>query len=687
MTSPPSAAADGAGGCSWEIEPVAAASAAAANAKNDSSASEPPRIANLRDLERHCCTTNSGETEYWRCLAIAAALELNPPNEHSEAMYLFGIESEAWRQALRQLEQHRYWIRQHWESEGCELMPLQEGAETVLTDEINFCFQRIFEEEEESDMTTATKSRPKTKAPKVEPPHFDPETPSARLQRKFTELPKPSDAEQTAAQNSEPERGLVIVETIDVDLAMLVRSPFQTRDDPSEVWLQEMAQSLEADGQTTPAIVRKRLPLAGYELIAGHTRRLAALKLGWRKLRCQVVECDDATAARLVYIENAKRRELTAMERARGLELLAKQYSEAGKTQQQLADDIGSSRSHVSNTLRLLKLPVKWQERLAAGKITDHHAWEILKLADFPAAIENLDEAWEAEEENASFEETQFQGWSIEETKCQIGQSAAEAGRSMRNASFKPDEETLKKLEVTEIDLGGWQGKTLVAKNVELWDQLQREASAAAEERRKKAEERRQSKSNAAPKKLDKYKLDSLWEDWFRREIAKRLQGKLTKAQRDTAWKLALLMLGDTLQDKIVEAMGLEQSYQQRPAAIQTILTKSVEEIQKIATDYFLGMLADPKSRMYFCDVAEAKVVGEAFGVSVETFAPDEAFLAGVPLELLQAAADVQNIQVEKSAKKQIELLLACWSPGFIPDELNPFPKPEPKSAKKSRKK
>src|SRR5690606_27626012 len=123
----------------------------------------------------------------------------------------------------------------------------------------------------------------------------------------------------------------------------------------------ELGNTLVQDGQLTPCLVRPRPNSEEYELIAGHTRKAVAKMIGWRWLQCRIVECDDATAERLVLIDNAKRKDLDVIEQARALAGLVENYAAAGKSQRQLAVDIGVSQSEISNAVRLLALPEAWQ--------------------------------------------------------------------------------------------------------------------------------------------------------------------------------------------------------------------------------------------------------------------------------------------------------------------------------------
>lgn len=498
---------------------MAAASAAAANARSDSSASEPPRIANLRELERHCCTTNSGETEYWRCLAIAAALELNPPNEHSDAMELFGIESEAWRQALRQLEQHRYWIRQHWEFQGCELMPLQEGAETVITDEINFCFQRLFEEGDD-DMATATKSRQKKSAEALVKGH-------ARNVASSTTLGLPTPLDTSFDVDDTLAAGF-----IPIDKIIPTNNP-RKRFDEGE--LQQLADSIRRLGVLQALTVKPAGADGRFELVAGERRLRAARIAGLTTVPARIMVLTDLQTAAARMEENLNREDLSPIEEALGYQDMLGSFP--GLTQEKLAEQIGRSRPHISNRLRLLKLPPAWQEKLSAGEITDHHGWALVPYADRPLVMERLLKG-KIPVDPKHFREMVDDAVEQQTRPLKSRYGYWDGKTNWGSFDLKPSKEQLAELDVFK---SGSDGKDQRCWNVTLWEQLvtdqkrkqaEREAKAADP---KAAAEARQKQAEIYNKKLYRYYVG-----WYQAALLRRLDDpdEAPAAERVALWLL-----------------------------------------------------------------------------------------------------------------------------------------------------
>jgi ParB family chromosome partitioning protein len=127
-----------------------------------------------------------------------------------------------------------------------------------------------------------------------------------------------------------------------------------------------------------------------YEIVAGERRWRAAQRAGIHEVPAIVRELSDGEALEIALIENIQRADLNPLEEALGYQQLIDEHQ---YVQAQLADVIGKSRSHVANTLRLLKLPEKVQEYLREGKLTAGHARAIIGLDDPEAAATRIVEA------------------------------------------------------------------------------------------------------------------------------------------------------------------------------------------------------------------------------------------------------------------------------------------------------
>jgi ParB family chromosome partitioning protein len=140
-------------------------------------------------------------------------------------------------------------------------------------------------------------------------------------------------------------------------IEFVVRNPNNPRREFSEDDLSDLAASVREHGIIQPIVVREQAQQPGtYELIAGERRWRAAQRAGLVEIPVIIRNVDDKVALELAIIENVQRSDLNPIEEAAGYQKLIDDYS---YTQADLGDVIGKSRSHVANTLRLLKLPAK----------------------------------------------------------------------------------------------------------------------------------------------------------------------------------------------------------------------------------------------------------------------------------------------------------------------------------------
>jgi ParB family chromosome partitioning protein len=157
-----------------------------------------------------------------------------------------------------------------------------------------------------------------------------------------------------------------------VPIEFLRPNPRNPRRNFPETELEELAASMRERGIIQPIVVR---PVRGasdsYEIIAGERRWRAAQRAGLHVVPIVPLDVNDDEALQLAIIENVQRADLNPLEEAAGYQSLA---SEFGHSQEAIAKVVGKSRSHVANTLRLLKLPPSVQAYINAGKISAGHA-------------------------------------------------------------------------------------------------------------------------------------------------------------------------------------------------------------------------------------------------------------------------------------------------------------------------
>jgi ParB family chromosome partitioning protein len=171
-----------------------------------------------------------------------------------------------------------------------------------------------------------------------------------------------------------------------VAIDMIASSSLNPRKDFDEAELQELAESIRQKGLVQPIVVRPT-GTGGYEIVAGERRWRAAQRAGMHTLPVIVRELNDQEMLELAIIENVQRTDLNAIEEAAGYHDLVDRFA---YTQERLAEVIGKSRSHVANTLRLLKLPDTVRTLVREGKLTAGHARALVGRDDAEALAEKI---------------------------------------------------------------------------------------------------------------------------------------------------------------------------------------------------------------------------------------------------------------------------------------------------------
>ncbi len=142
--------------------------------------------------------------------------------------------------------------------------------------------------------------------------------------------------------------------------------------------LEQLADSVAQFGVLQPIIVRESRLLSGtYEIIAGERRWRAAKMAGLSEIPAVILDGDDLKAAQVAVIENVQREDLNPVEEALAYDALIERF---GLTQEQVAKQVGKSRSAVTNNLRLLELPEEVLELLRLGELSAGHARALLGL-------------------------------------------------------------------------------------------------------------------------------------------------------------------------------------------------------------------------------------------------------------------------------------------------------------------
>jgi len=172
-----------------------------------------------------------------------------------------------------------------------------------------------------------------------------------------------------------------------VSIAEVRSSPLNPRKDFRDDELAELAESIRTKGLVQPIIVRPNGMAGGYEIVAGERRWRAAQKAGIHTIPVIIRELNDREVLELAIIENVQRQDLNAIEEATGYRELVERFD---YSQEQLSEIIGKSRSHVANTLRLLRLPVGVQVLVQQGQLTAGHARALIGRDDAEALAQRI---------------------------------------------------------------------------------------------------------------------------------------------------------------------------------------------------------------------------------------------------------------------------------------------------------
>ena len=174
----------------------------------------------------------------------------------------------------------------------------------------------------------------------------------------------------------------------EVELEQINAGRFQPRENFNEESLNELTESIKKHGVLSPILVRE-LGLNKYEVIAGERRLRASIKAGLETIPCLIDQKKDQDALESALIENLQREDLNAVEEARGYDRLKREF---GLTQDEVATSTGKARSTIANSLRILSLPQRVLDYLAAGKIEKGHAKLLASLdaKEAEQAAENI---------------------------------------------------------------------------------------------------------------------------------------------------------------------------------------------------------------------------------------------------------------------------------------------------------
>ncbi len=162
-----------------------------------------------------------------------------------------------------------------------------------------------------------------------------------------------------------------------ISISSIVRNKLQPRKRFEKESLEDLTNSIKERGIIQPIIVRKSKVDDKYEIIAGERRWLAAQNVGLHEVPVVKIEADDLKSLEFAIVENVQRNDLNPVEEAQGYQRLIDDFS---YDQEKVAKFIGKSRTHITNSLRLLSLPKEVLGLIEEGKLSQGHAKILVNL-------------------------------------------------------------------------------------------------------------------------------------------------------------------------------------------------------------------------------------------------------------------------------------------------------------------
>ena len=225
----------------------------------------------------------------------------------------------------------------------------------------------------------------------------------------------------------------------EVDVDQISPNEHQPRHRFEDARLDELAQSIKANGVIQPIVVRK--VDGGYRIIAGERRWRAAQRAGLTRVPVVVREVNggnDAQLLEMALIENIQREDLNPIDQAAAYEKLSSDFR---MTQEQIAAAVGKDRSSVANHMRLLKLPQEVRAEVAEGRLSMGHARAILAIAE------------EGGQRQVA-REVIARNLSVRETETMVKRMSRDASAAPRTAAASPDVHTRAAEEKLRMTLG-----------------------------------------------------------------------------------------------------------------------------------------------------------------------------------------------------------------------------------------
>ena len=231
-----------------------------------------------------------------------------------------------------------------------------------------------------------------------------------------------------------------------IDINDIKPNKAQPRSVFDEDKLRELEASIKEHGVIQPLIIRPAEN--GYELVAGERRWRASRLAGLKKVPCIIRNFDDRQNAIVAIIENMQREDLNPIEEAEGLKSMTEKY---GFTQEQVSNSLGKSRTYITNSIRLLKLPKEIQQYVSSGQMSAAHGRTLINVSD-------------ADKQRAICDKIIKNGLSVRETEklAEKAKDEIKPDRKKRKQTAKKKssdilavEEELRKLSGTKVTING----------------------------------------------------------------------------------------------------------------------------------------------------------------------------------------------------------------------------------------
>ncbi len=230
-------------------------------------------------------------------------------------------------------------------------------------------------------------------------------------------------------------------EIVEINLSELMSNPYQPRKVFDEEALKELSLSIKEHGVFQPIIVKKSVK--GYNIIAGERRAKASELAGLTKIPAIIRDFTDDEMMQVALLENLQRENLSAIEEAKAYKSIIESLR---LTQDELAKKLGKSRSHITNMLGLLRLPLSVQDMVLYGKISMGHARVLSKLENHDQ-IEEL--ANKITNENLSVRDLE------QLTEANTFVRSTPVLKSKKSKEYKYVEEAMKEKLGTKVSISG----------------------------------------------------------------------------------------------------------------------------------------------------------------------------------------------------------------------------------------